>query len=369
VSGGWDSSGNPTGKLAIYDPSTDSWTTGATNPKPYAGSGTAVLGGKMYIVGGCTAVSCGTSDVMVYEPGSDTWSQAASYPEPVSWESCGTIAGKLYCAGGTTDSGTIVHTYVYDPGSDSWSQLANLPMDLWGSGYTAAEGKLLVSGGVTANNSVITNQGESYDPSTDAWTALPNSNNTVYRGGSACGFYKVGGSPGGLFSTPLASSEVLPGNVDCGENTDVSWLSENKTSVTLAAGAQTTVKVTVNANVPDITQSGTYNAQLVVSSDTPYPVPSVAVAMTVNPPKTWGKISGVVSGPNGPIAGATIQINTWAAHYTLKTDKNGYYQLWLDVRNNPLQVICAKDGFQPQVKTVRIKKLVNTTANFNLLKA
>ncbi len=57
-----------------------------------------------------------------------------------------------------------------------------------------------------------------------------------------------------------------------------------------------------------------------------------------------------------PIAGATIQIDTWAASYTLKTDKNGYYQLWLDVRNNPLQVIAAKDGFQPQVKTVKITK-------------
>src|SRR5215475_1598647 len=120
--------------------------------------------------------------------------------------------------------------------------------------YTSAEGNLLVSGGVTNGFNTITNQGFSFDPGADAWTALPNSNNTVYRGGSACGFYKVGGSPGGLFATPLTASEVLPGNVDCGENTDVSWLSESKTTVTLAAGASTTVHVTLNANVSDITQ-------------------------------------------------------------------------------------------------------------------
>ena len=369
AAGGWDSTGNPTSKLEIYDPATDSWTTGATNPLPYAGSGTAVLGGKMYIVGGCTAVSCGKTDVNVYDPATDSWSQVAPYPVAVSWESCGAISGILYCAGGVNDSSTLTATYAYDPGSDSWSPEASMPMDMWGSGYVAAEGKLLVSGGVTNNNSTITNQGFSFDPGANAWTALPNSNNTVYRGGSACGFYKVGGSPGGLFATPLTSSEVLPGNVDCGENTDVSWLSENKTTVTLAAGGSTTVKVTVNANVPDITQPGTYNASLSVGTNTPYSVPSVSVSMKVNPPKTWGKISGVVSGPNGPIAGATIQINTWATHYTLKTDKNGYYQLWLDVRNNPLQVICAKDGFQPQVKTVRIAKGVNKIVNFNLLKS
>ena len=367
ATGGWDFTGNPDAKTEIYDPAGDSWSTGASNPKPYAGSGTAVLGGKLYIVGGCSAASCGNTDVMVYDPVANSWSQAAAYPEAVSWEACGAISGKLYCAGGVTDFGTLVHTYVYDPGSDSWSQLADMPADLWGSGYTPAEGLLLVSGGVTANSSTITNQGYSFDPNADAWTALPNSNNSAYRGGSACGFYKIGGSPGG-FSTPLANSEVLPGFVDCAESSDVSWLSESPTSVTLAAGASKTVTVTLNANVPDITQPGTYNAKLSIGTDTPYSVPAIAVALTVKPPKTWGKITGTVTGPGGPIAGATVQINSWATHYTLKTDKNGQYALWLDVRNNPLQLICAKDGFQPQVKTAKIKKLLTVTVNFALLK-
>ena len=51
-----------------------------------------------------------------------------------------------------------------------------------------------------------------------------------------------------------------------------------------------------------------------------------------------------------------MQINTWATNYTLKTDKNGQYALWLDVRNNPLQLIVAKDGYQPTTSTVKIAK-------------
>jgi N-acetylneuraminic acid mutarotase len=368
ASGGWGGDGNPDGKTEVYDPSTDTWSTAATNPDPFAGSGVAVLGGKMYVVGGCSAFSCGVTDVNVYDPATDSWSPAADYPEAVSWESCGAIAGTLYCAGGTTDTGTLVHTYAYDPGSNTWSQKADLPIDLWASGYTAAEGMLLVSGGVTQNNAVITNQGFAYDPASDSWSTLPNSNNTLYRGGSTCGFYKIGGSPGGLGVPPMASAEVLPGNVDCGETTDVSWLSLSTTTLTLAPGASATVTVTVDSNVPDVTQPGTYTAGVGVSTDTPYSVPTIPVSMTVNPPKTWGKITGTVTGPNGPIAGATIQINTWATHYTLKTDANGNYALWLDVRNNPLQIICAKDGFQPQVKTAKIKKLETTTVNFALLK-
>ena len=69
-----------------------------------------------------------------------------------------------------------------------------------------------------------------------------------------------------------------------------------------------------------------------------------------------------------PLAGATVQIDTWAAHYTLHTDINGNYALWLDYRNNPLTVIAAKDGYQPAVKTVTIKKGATSTATFVLLK-
>jgi N-acetylneuraminic acid mutarotase len=369
ASGGWGSDGNPDSKTEVYDPSTDTWSTAATNPDPFAGSGVAVLGGKMYVVGGCSAFSCGVTDVNVYDPSTDTWSSAAAYPEAVSWESCAAITGKLYCAGGTTDNGTLVHTYVYDPGSDSWSSQADLPIDLWASGYTAAEGQLLVSGGVTQNNAVITNQGFAFDPASDSWSTLPNSNNTVYRGGSTCGFYKIGGSPGGFGVPPLTASEVLPGMVDCGETTDVSWLSLSPTTLALAPGASATVTVKVDANVPDVTQPGTYTAGIGVSTDTPYSVPKVSVSMTVKPPKTWGKIAGTVTGPSGPLAGATVQINTWATHYTLKTDVHGNYALWLDVRNNPLQIICAKDGYQPQVKTAKIKKGATTTVNFALLKS
>jgi N-acetylneuraminic acid mutarotase len=367
VSGGWGADGNPDAKTEIYDPGTNTWSTGTPNPKPYAGSGSVVLGSKVYAVGGCSAQACGTSDVMVLDTADGTWSQAASYPEATAWVSCGALGGKVYCAGGTTDSGSIQHSYVYDPGTDSWTQVADLPADLWGSSYAAEGGKLLVSGGVTANNTTLTNQGYAYDPAANAWSALPNANETLYRGGSACGFYAVGGSPGGALVPPVASSEVLPGAGDCNSTSDVPWLSESPTTMTIAPGAVTKVTVTLDASVPSITQPGVFTAKLNFSTDTPYAVTPVDVSMTVNPPKSWGKIAGTVTSASGTaLPGVTVQINTWAATYTLKTDKNGHYALWLDVRNNPLSVIAAKDGYQPVVKTVRIVKGTTTAADFLL---
>ncbi len=367
--GGWDASGAPDKKLEIYDPATDSWSTGTAAPQAFAGAGSAVLGGKLYSVGGCTS-TCGNKAVMVYDASADSWAQVADYPESTSWVSCGGIDGKLFCAGGSGASSTSKHGFVYDPAADSWSPIADMPLDLWGSSYAAANGMLLISGGAAQNSSVLTNQGYAYDPASDSWTALPNSNNSLYRSGGALGFYKVGGNPGGSLTPPVAVSEVLAG-FDQGGSADVSWLSADPTEFTLAAGASRNVTVSLDASVPEITQPGDATASLTVQTDTPYQVAPVAVTMHVKPPKRWGKITGTISGTDSkgnvaPLAGATVQIDSWATSYTLKTDKDGHFALWLDVRNNPLTLIAAKDGYQPQVKTVKIVKGGTVTVNVTL---
>jgi N-acetylneuraminic acid mutarotase len=368
VFGGWDASGATVAKTEIYDPSSNTWTTGASNPKPYAGAGVSAVGGKIYLIGGCTS-SCGSRDVQVYDPAANSWSSAQAYPETTSWLGCGGIGDRLYCAGGTAGTSASKHAYAYDPASDSWSSVADMPIDLWSMGYSTANGQLLVSGGVTDGMTTLTNQGFVYDPVANAWTALPNSNNTLYRGGAACGFYKIGGSSGGF--TAAKSTEMLPGYDQCSGTADVPWLSEDKTEVTLQPGATAEVTVSLNANVPQITQPGTYAAQVTVSARTPYGVSSIPVTFVVNPPKTWGKITGTVTGTgctgtSAPLSGATVEIDSWSANYTLKTDKDGRYVLWLDTRNNPLTLIAAKDGWAPQTRSVKIAKLATTTADFTL---
>ncbi|MGW8881572.1 Kelch repeat-containing protein, partial [Streptomyces mirabilis] len=217
VFGGWGANGNPVAKTEIYDPLTGAWSTGADNPKPHAGAAVTVLGGKIYIVGGC-ASACGTTDVQVYDPATNSWSSSKAYPESISWLGCGAIANKLYCAGGLSGSTTTEHAYSYDPSSGSWTPIADLPIDLWGMGYSAANGKLLVSGGVTNGSRTLTNKGSAYDPGSNTWTALPNSSRTFYRGGSACGFHKIGGSTGSFVA--FTTSELLPGFDQCADTTD-----------------------------------------------------------------------------------------------------------------------------------------------------
>jgi hypothetical protein len=368
ITGGWGPTGAPDGTTEVYDPAANSWSTGPAWSAPLAGSGSAVLDGKLYVVGGCGTSTCGTTSVSVLDTATGTWSNAAAYPESTSWLACGAINGEVYCAGGSDGNNTSTHTFAYDPAANAWTKLTDMPTGVWGSAYTAANGELLVQDGVVAG--ALTNQGWAYDPASDSWTALPNANAAAYRFGGALGFYTVGGGQGAL-SVPLSTAAVLPG-YDQGGSTDVPWLSESATSVTVAPGKSATITVTLNAADPSIVQPGTYTAGLTLGSDTPYKLDKIPVTMKVSPPKTWGKITGVVqytdkSGKLVPIAGATVQIDTWATHYTLHTDATGQYALWLDYRNNPLTVIAAKDGYQPQVATVTIKKGATVTQSFTLL--
>ncbi|CAG6390623.1 carboxypeptidase regulatory-like domain-containing protein [Streptomyces cocklensis] len=366
VAGGWQAGGGLDPRLEIYDPATDSWSTGASAPHPLAGAASAVLDGKLYVVGGCGESACGSGQVSVYDPATNTWSSAPDYPEAAAWGSCGAVNGILYCAGGNQANGTA-DAFSFDPAQHAWAKMPSLPIDLWGSAYASANGKLLVSGGITGHSTERTNAGYAYDPVAGSWSALPNAMNAVYRGGSALGVYQVGGGLGGL-NPPVTWAAVLPG-YDQAEATGVSWLSESASKISLAPGETGTVTVTLDAAT--ITQPGTYTASLALVSDTPYGQAPVPVTLTVAAPSSWGKLTGTVYSWNGsvaaPLAGATIQVNGALDSWTLRTDSNGHYSQWLDQGNKTLQIVVARDGYQPLVLSSSVTAGKTTTLNATLV--
>ncbi|RAO39010.1 C5a peptidase [Micromonospora saelicesensis] len=366
VTGGWADAG-PDSATWSYDPGANTWTELADNPAPRAAAGQAVVDGKLYAVGGCTTAAClpMSNSVVRYDPTGDKWETMANYPKSVAFASCGGIDGVLYCTGGNDGSAAQKSSYAFDPGANTWTAVADAPADNWASSYAVASGKLLVVGG--SQGGAISNAGFAFDPAAGSWSNLPNSNTARYRGGAACGFYKIGGSSGSFNAAP--DSEVLPGFEGCSESAaDVSWMTIDKSAVTLAPGAKVTVTVGLTANVD---QPGTYSGAVAISENTPYSVAPVAVTMTANPPKTWGKLMGTVTGTScqgatSPLTGAVVQVDSWAASYTFATDAEGKYAYWVDRRNNPLTMIVAKDGWKPQTRQTRIDTATPTVENFGL---
>jgi N-acetylneuraminic acid mutarotase len=369
VTGGWDVNGTPIAETDVYDPASNTWSTVAPNPSPTAAPGVATANGKIYFIGGCADAFCTpSSNVEVYDPASNSWSSAANYPTPNSWEGCGGISGKVYCAGGTNNGTSLTSANVYDPTSDSWSPIANLPIDLWGGVAGAPSGTLVLSSGVTNQGFTITNQGFSYDPSSNTWSAIPNAQFPVYRAGGGCGYYKIGGSTGGF--APSANSELLSGLTQCGF-TDVPWLDENPSTFDVPTGGTVNVTITLSATTADqVTQPGTYTAQLVVTSNTPQTFNPMDVTMNVTPPKSWGKIDGVVSGQNctnktSPLR-AVVFADGKGYHFTLPTDKNGNYAFWAPAGASPFTMTASANGWIPQTTKANIRGGKTTTVNFTL---
>lgn len=371
----------------VYSGSSQAWSAIAPLPQALEAPGGAFLNGEMYVVGGWNTDGDATNGLYAYDPSSQVWTQEANLPEDISGAAVATLNGQLYVAGGCTPGGcspTSDAVYRYNPLTNSWTQLASYPTAAAFAGCAGIDGEIVCAGGDDADSnssltstyiySPSTNQVSEYNPSTNTWSALPNSNNAEALGGGSCGMYQIGG--GSSPSTPTPYAEVLPGYDQCG-GTSIPWVSTSSSTFTLAPGQSQTVAVTLNSST--LSQPGSYTAQLGVDTNTPYQFQPINITMQANPPSTWSKVTGTVTdGSTGaPLAGATVEICTqYAAQtgtcgpvsYTLATDSNGNYQLWLNRGFNPLQIIVAMDGYAPVSKVARLVKGVPVTVNVALSK-
>jgi N-acetylneuraminic acid mutarotase len=171
-------------KLLEYAPATNQWRELAPRPSfTKYGYTTAVVGGKLYVIGGTGGsqpdpVPQGDvqprSDVDIYDPATNTWSKGRSTPMPLeSWaESC-VYGGEIYVFGGTTSLGSPTENFVwtYSPSQDSWS--AKSPMTLARNFVACAEvgDEIYLFGGYPATGNTNLDLVERFDPLRQTWSS------------------------------------------------------------------------------------------------------------------------------------------------------------------------------------------------------
>ena len=138
-----------------YDPATDTWKQLPDMPTAREEFTVSVVGGKIYVIGGFTTVKRGgraivktLSTVEVYDPAANTWGQIADMPAARVRTSSAVLNGKIYVIGGVTNVGggqELVH--VYDPATDKWEKGPDLLEKRWAGSSTAVNGKVYVLGG------------------------------------------------------------------------------------------------------------------------------------------------------------------------------------------------------------------------------
>ena len=99
-------------RVDIYDPGTDSWSSGPALPKghSHAEGGTFVSGRRIFVVGGHSTPEGGRkridADILALAPGGQ-WKVVGKLPMPLSSPAAAIIGGELFVAGGSPNGGSV----------------------------------------------------------------------------------------------------------------------------------------------------------------------------------------------------------------------------------------------------------------------
>jgi N-acetylneuraminic acid mutarotase len=178
VVGGRSVSSGISKNMEEYDPAADTWRRRALMPTSRQGARAATVDGIVYVIGGNTGWT-ETSVVEAYDPTTDTWTRKTDIPTGRSIAATVAVDGKIYVIGGNGNGGvnfTFRTVEVYDPATDTWTRKADMPTARWSPAADVVDGKIYVFGGgrrYSANAFPPFDETpivEVYDPATDTWS-------------------------------------------------------------------------------------------------------------------------------------------------------------------------------------------------------
>ena len=178
-----------------YDPAADTWKALAPLPTRRGSPVAAVLGGKMYVIGGASTHP-GSSEASVhparphralgtveeYDPATNTWRARSPMPTARNHAAIGVVNGKIYVLGGRVGAafiGVASNTDVveeYDPATDQWGAIkARMPTARSAVAWGVHRGRIYVAGGEFQDDRLMAafRALEAYEPATNRWTTLP----------------------------------------------------------------------------------------------------------------------------------------------------------------------------------------------------
>ncbi len=170
--GGSDSGGPYSKGVEVFDPATDTWSpTGSTATAHDAGAIAVLPGGKVMLAGGYDGDG-DIAGVEIYDPVAKTWSAAASLPEERSGGVAVVVSGKVLVVGGVGPTGPLTSTAIYDLAAGTWAAGPSISVARRSRGATAtADGRVFVLGGTLSGEGDALDLVEVADPALTAFTA------------------------------------------------------------------------------------------------------------------------------------------------------------------------------------------------------
>jgi N-acetylneuraminic acid mutarotase len=211
VVGGFNGSGVSTKFLFIYDPLSDKWKKGENMPTARGSLTAKFVNGTLYAIGGDQTVLYDLNKVYnpqgvvatneAYDPKTNSWTKKSPMPTPRDHLSSAVVEGRIFVIGGRQpDVGPLFkdlnQNERYDPANDTWHSFKPLPTNRSGLAAAPIDGTIYVIGGESTKKTF--NATEKYDPSTDSWTsepAMPTARHGLAAVSVGKEIYVIGGGP------------------------------------------------------------------------------------------------------------------------------------------------------------------------------
>jgi N-acetylneuraminic acid mutarotase len=159
----------PMTTVEIYDPATDSWSTGTPMPFAVSAAMAAVVNGKIYVIGGVPELAIASDAVQEYNPATDTWTIKTSMIDSRYSAAVAMYNNLIYIAGGSGPGTTLASLLWFDPAMNVWSAGSPMSQVRTGSAGAAIGDQILLYGGYNTQSSYLGSV-EDYDPALDTWT-------------------------------------------------------------------------------------------------------------------------------------------------------------------------------------------------------
>jgi N-acetylneuraminic acid mutarotase len=141
-------------------------------PAPRAAAAGAILGGKLYVVGGVEAPGLLARDAFAFDFRTERWA-TISGPRPREHLGAATLGGLVYAVAGRTgglDTNLDV-VEAFDPRGGRWRAIPRVPGKRGGTAAAAVAGRLISAGGEEPTGTIPTVY--AYSPTTRRWRELP----------------------------------------------------------------------------------------------------------------------------------------------------------------------------------------------------
>lgn len=153
-----------------YDPATRRWSTMPSAPVPRAAAGAAVLGHRLYVVGGRNDASTALSSLATFDFDTARWSLGPSLRYPREHLAAVAAGGAVWALGGRVLGVANSDVERYQPGAVAWEPMASMPVARSGFEAVAVGDSIVVAGGEDGSQTVP--EVDRLDLRTGRWGAL-----------------------------------------------------------------------------------------------------------------------------------------------------------------------------------------------------